>query len=204
MIPIKTINQTIPNKTSNLISLDPGLRTFMSGVSEDGTLQIGNKVNDIISKSIKRLDKIKNNNDIKNKIKKKNELMINRKISNRVDDLHWKTIRYLTQNYKTILIGDMSAKDIVKKNNSVLNKYQKVACLRTKYYEFTQRLQFKCLINNVNYTLVNESYTSKVCSSCGSYKEDLGGAKIYYCKDCQMSINRDINGARNIYIKSIM
>jgi len=27
LIPIKTINQTIPNKTSNLISLDPGLRT---------------------------------------------------------------------------------------------------------------------------------------------------------------------------------
>jgi putative transposase len=175
----------------------------MSGVSEDGSLQIGNKVNDIISKSIKRLDKI-NNNDIKNKIKKKNELMINRKISNRVDDLHWKSIKYLTQNYKTILIGDMSAKDIVKKNSSVLNKYQKVACLRTKYYEFTQRLQFKCLINNVNYNLINESYTSKVCSSCGSYKKDLGGAKIYYCKDCQMSIDRDINGARNIYIKSIM
>jgi len=204
LIPIKTTNQTISNKTSNLISLDPGLRTFMTGISEDGSLKVGNNVNSIISKSIKRLNKIKNNENIKNKIKKKNELLINRKIKNRIDDLHWKTIKYLTHNYKTILIGDMSAKNIVKQNSSVLSNVQKVACLRTKYYEFTQRLQFKCLMYNVNYKLVNESYTSKICSSCGSYNKDLGGAKVYYCKCCQLNIDRDINGARNIYIKNLI
>jgi len=175
----------------------------MTGVSEDGLVKIGNNVNNIIGKSIKRLNKIKNNDNISNKIKKKNELMINRKISNKIDDLHWKTIKYLTHNYNTILLGDMSAKDIVKKNNSVLNNIQKVACLRTKYYEFSQRLQFKCLMYNVNYNLIDESHTSKTCSSCGSYKKDLGSAKIYYCKDCQVSIDRDVNGARNIYIRSV-
>ena len=202
LIPIKNINKTTENKPYNLISLDPGLRTFMTGVSEDGIVKIGKNVNNIIGESIERLNNIKNNKYISNKIKKKNELMINRKIGYKIDDLHWKTKKYLTQNYKTILIGDMSSKDIVKKNSSVLNNIQKVACLRTKYYEFTQRLELKCQLNNVNYELIDESYTSKVCSCCGNYNKDLGAAKVYDCKECKISIDRDANGSRNIYIKS--
>ena len=34
---------------------------------------------------------------------------------NKIDVLHWKTIIYLTQNYRSILWGNMSAKSIVKK-----------------------------------------------------------------------------------------
>jgi len=97
----------------------------------------------------------------------------------------------------------MSAKDIVKNNSSVLSKIQKVACLRTKYYEFSQRLELKCKLYDVNYRMIDEKYTSKICSSCGSYKEDLGGSKIYYCDKCNISMERDVNGSRNIYIKSI-
>jgi putative transposase len=96
----------------------------------------------------------------------------------------------------------MSAKDIVKKNNSVLNNDQKVACLRTKYYEFRKRLEYKCNKYNINYQLINENYTSKTCSSCGNYNKDLKEEKIYYCKKCQLNIDRDVNGSRNIYIRS--
>ena len=85
----------------------------------------------------------------------------------------------------------------------MLSKDQKVACLRKKYYEFSQRLEFKCNMYNVNNNMIDEKYTSKICSSCGSYKEDLGGSKIYYCDKCNISIERDVNGSRNIYIKSI-
>ena len=98
----------------------------------------------------------------------------------------------------------MSAKDIVKKNNKILTKYQKIACLRSRYYEFKERLKYKCLLNNVNFKLINESYTSKTCSNCGNYKNDLGKAKIYNCTHCNMIIDRDINGSRNIYIKSLI
>ena len=203
LIPIKVSNKTTENKNHNLISLDPGLRTFMTGVSEDGFVKIGDKVNEYIGNSIYRLNNIKSNELIKNKIKKKNEIIINRKISNKIDDLHWKTINYLVQNYTTILLGDMSAKDIVKKNNSVLNNIQKVACLRTRYYEFRMKLEYKCKLNNVNYKLVDESYTSKTCSYCGNIKDNLRDAKIYNCNLCGITIDRDVNGSRNIYLKSI-
>lgn len=191
------------NKENNLISLDPGLRTFMTGTSENKLIKIGDNVNNIIAKSIHRTNKINKNDKISIKIKKKNELKINKKIKHKVDDLHWKTINYLVKNFNIVLLGDMSAKSIVKKNKSVLSKEMKVACLRTQYYLFTQRLEYKCKINQVNYNKIDEAYTSKTCSNCGYYKKDLGNAKVYECDECKIKMNRDMNGSRNIYIKYI-
>ena len=204
LIPIKSETIIIPNKKSNLISLDPGLRTFMTGISENKSVTIGSNVNYTIGNDIKRINKIKDNEKIPNKIKKKNEILINRKIRNKIDDLHWKSINYLVKNYNTILIGDMSAQRIVNKNKSYLSNIQKVACLRTKYYQFNQRLQNKCKKYNVNYKLVDESFTSKTCSCCAKYDDELGSSKVYNCKFCLSSIDRDINGARNIYIKNLL
>ena len=98
----------------------------------------------------------------------------------------------------------MSAKGIVSRNNSVISASQKVACLRTNYYGFCQRLQFKCKQNNVSFKLVNESYTSKVCSNCGNKNDNLGAAAVYNCDNCSTVIDRDVNGARNIYIKNLL
>ena len=67
----------------------------------------------------------------------------------------------------------MSAKSIVMKNKSILSNESKVACLRTRYYEFRLRLKYKCSINNNNFKLVNEYYTSKTCSLCGNYNNNL-------------------------------
>ena len=39
-----------------------------------------------------------------------------------------------------------------------------------------------------------------MCSCCGN----LGGANIYTCQECHMIIDRDINRARNIYVKSLL
>ena len=146
----------------------------------------------------------KDNEKISNKIKKKNEILINKKIRNKIDDLHWKSINYLVKNYKTVIIGDMSAKKIVSKNRSCLSDIQKVACMRTKYYQFSQRLESKCKKYNVNFKLVDETFTSKTCSYCANYDNNLGISKIYNCKLCLSSIDRDINGARNIYIKNLL
>ena len=204
LVPIKEKPIIEENKNGNLISLDPGLRTFMTGISENSSVKIGINVNKIIENDIKRLHKIKDNKNIPNKIKNKNERIINRKIKYKIDDLHWKTTNYLVKNYNYILLGDMSAKGIVKNNSSILSNTQKVACLRTSYYMFAQRLAFKCRQHAVTFKLINECYTSKTCSYCGNIDINLGRANIYNCKKCQTVMDRDINGARNIYIKSLL
>ena len=204
LIPIKNTPTKIDDKPRNLIVLDPGLRTFMTGLTEKEGLNIGTNVISTIKEKLKTLDKINNNEKIPKKIKKKNEQMINRKIHNKVDELHWKTINFLVNNFNNVLIGDMSSKQIVRKNNHILSGITKTACLRTRYYEFRQRLNYKCTLNKVNYVLVNECYTSKICSGCGCYNDKLKGEKIYNCKSCDLIMDRDINACRNIYMKSLM
>jgi putative transposase len=203
LVPEKIETHIINDQKENMISLDPGLRTFMTGVTETGMVKIGNNVNKIICEKIRELNKIKNNENITEKIKRKNEIMINRKICNRIDDLQWKSINYLVKNYKTIYLGNMSAKNIVKNDTSILNNEQKVACLRTKYYSFNTRLEYKCKQKGVTLKVIDESYTSKICSNCCYNNNDLGGSKTYNCYLCNMNIDRDLNGARNIYFKSI-
>jgi putative transposase len=204
LIPIKNAPIKEENKINNFISLDPGLRTFMTGLSETDCFKIGTKVNTIIKNQINRLNKIKKNKNIPNKIKKKNEQLINRKIFNKVDDLQWKTIKFLTNNFNNILLGDMSAKSIVSKNKSILHEDMKVACLRTRFYDFQKRLEYKCMLTKTNYKLVDEYYTSKICSLCGNYNDKLKGEKVYNCMKCKKIIDRDVNGCRNIMIKCLM
>ena len=187
--------------TKPTISLDPGLRTFMTGVSENKMVEIGNGVNYKVCKKLERYNAIKNNENISETIKKKYERRTNRKISDSIDDLQWKTIKYLTDNYDSVLLGDMSSQGIVSKESNILTNTQKVSCLRTKYYMFQQRLQFKCEERGLSYLLVNEYLTSKTCSNCGAIKNDLGKSKTYDCKECGCVLDRDVNGARNIWLK---
>jgi len=189
------------DKRKDLIVLDPGLRTFMTGLSDNLMLKIGENVNSTIRKLLKKQNKIKSNIDISNQMKKKYERRINKKIYNLTDELHWKTIKLLTSNFKTIFLGDMSAKSIVSKQCSVLSNFMKVACLQTRFYDFRKRLKYKCSITNTKFKLVDEFYTSKTCSFCGSYNQKLAGNKVYNCINCKNTIDRDVNGCRNIYMK---
>ena len=43
-----------------------------------------------------------------------------------------------------------------------------------------------------------------MCSLCGNINENLGSCEIYNCNKCKRIMERDINGARNIYIKAII
>lgn len=182
----KVINDK--NKRNNIIVCDYGVRTFINCLSENRAIKIGNNICDKIVTKLKKLNKVKKNIDIPKKIKKKRKRITNRKISNMVDDLHWKTIKYMTSNYKHILLGDMSAKNICKKDKSIFGKYKKIAIQRLGYYKFRQRLEYKCKAYGLYNKIVSERLTTKLCSKCGYCKEDVKDNKIYEC--------------RNMYIRS--
>ena len=183
MIQNNNINNN--NDMSKIISLDPGLRTFMTGLSDNKVIKIGDNSMAKLRNIFKKIDKIKYSDTISLTNKKKHEKKYNKKLKNAIDELHWKTINYLTNNYERILIGNMSSKQIVKNNKSNLSKMMKRIALKYKFYEFRTRLHYKCNSKNVKYKCVNESYTSKVCSNCGYFDSDLGGKKIYNCEKCE-------------------
>lgn len=190
------------NNKSKQITIDPGIRRFGTGITEDKVVKIGEGSDKIIKNYILRKDKIMKNENISEKIKKKNEKMINRKISNLVEELHWKTINYLVKNYETVLIGNMSSKSIVSKNGN-LNKMTKRIAMHLSFNKFHQRLKYKCNANGVEYGKIKEWMTSKMCSVCGNIHENLGSSEVYECVKCNTIMERDVQGARCIHIKGI-
>jgi transposase len=177
------------------ISIDPGIRRMFTGYSNNGILKIGDHCYNKIKRLIKKNDSINNTSAIKNKkhVLKK----CNNKIKNLIIDLQWKTIKHLTNNYKTILMGNFSTtnmKNVPKMVKRVGKKYN--------LFMFKERLKYKCIYTNTSYKKVDEAYTTKCCNSCGHYKKELKGEKIYNCNKCYLSVDRDINGAINILINN--
>lgn len=184
--PIKFLYQ------KDTIALDPGVRIFQTGYSEDNVIQINR--NELIKKLKKKLDILSSKRRYKYKRYKQQ-----RKITNVVDDLHWKTINFLTKKYKHILLPEFDSQDMMGKN-----KYVNRDVNILKHYKFKCRLKERINeIQDLCVYIVNESFTSKTCSQCGTINFNLGSNKVFQClsKDCNLVIDRDINASRNIFIK---
>lgn len=194
--------EQVETKGNKYIGIDPGMRTFLTGISKNKIIQIGNNVSERIKKNLKKIDYYSNNSKI-SKRKRNRYLEINyKKIRTSIEDMHWKAIKELMK-YKHIYIGNWSTKETSSKENSKLSAINKRISQNLSYYKFTQRLKYKCEKNKINVTIVHEGYTSKLCSNCGWENEKLGKSKIFKCKECKKIIDRDINGSKNMIIKSL-
>jgi len=72
--------------------------------------------------------------------------------------------------------------------------------LNLQHYKFRERLKNKCIEYSSKFEICTEEFTSKTCTRCGQINE-VGNSEIYNCSGCKLTIDRDINGARNIYLK---
>jgi len=193
--------EVISTPEHQVISIDSGIRTFQTGYCPEGhTVEVCKNVN-------LKLKKIHDKIDILNRIfKEKGDRIIKtkrrrcfEKISDRINDLHWKTIRFLTDNYKNIVISDFKTKDILKKN--YINRSVKRALNVLSHYKFRQRLLEKCEGRGNNLFVIDESFTSKTCGRCGRINQNLGASKTFVCPYCNYNADRDINAGRNMLLK---
>ncbi len=177
------------SEKDNCISLDPGVRKFLVGYDPHGKMIfIGEKSREKLCKLLLEVDK--NNNPL-----------IWKKIKNMVNELHWKTIFYLLKNYDTIILPEFKVSEMV--TGKKLNKMTKRLMLIFSFFEFKQKLKWKCSLYNKKLIIVNESYTSKTCTNCFNIKSNLGSSETYNCTHCKIKIDRDVGGSRNILIKNI-
>jgi transposase len=73
--------------------------------------------------------------------------------------------------------------------------------LTFSHYKFHEFLEHKAAQYNKVVEYQCEAYTSKTCSWNGKIKENLGGRK--YIKDGSIVMDRDLNGARGIYLRAL-
>src|SRR5207248_11704757 len=51
--------------------------------------------------------------------------------------------------------------------------------------------------------ICTEEYTSKTCGRCGVINKNLGLSKTFQCPSCGATIDKDVNGDRNVLLKYI-
>ena len=179
------------SEEDRVISLDPGVRKFLVGYDPNGKISIiGQGACKILSE---RLSEVFNVKPGKKRTKRW------KKIKNMIEDLHWKVSDFLVKNYDTILLPDFRTKQMVS-NKKHLTKQTKRLMSMFSFYKFKQKLMYKCSLNRKKLYIVNESYTSITCGECGSYND---ANEFYVCKNCNLKIDRDVNGSRNILIKNL-
>ena len=202
----KIHNQETPYKA---VSLDPGVRTFQTFYSEEGLVgKLGDKTIEKLKSLYFREDSLKS--ELTGKLSRKTKYNLKKrcfflrtKVKNIVRDLHSKSCNWLTRNFKYIFLPSFNVKNMVKREKRNIGKSTVRAMLSLSHFKFKQRLLDMAETRGCKVKICNESYTSKTCGNCGKLKLDLGAQKVFSCSGCSTEIDRDYNGARNIYLKNI-
>lgn len=196
-------------KEKGVIAIDPGGRTFMTTYNENESMNIGTNINEKIGKLlnkkeyyIQKKSESKKENTKKKYIKYRHKYnLIEEKIKNTINDLHYKAISKLLMGNSLILIPILNIKKILKSKQ--LPKRAKEIIKAESHMLFIKRLQEKCEQKGIKCEIVSEYLTTKICGNCFE-KNEVGDKKEYNCKYCNIKHERDVNAARNIYILEIL
>lgn len=201
----------VQHEKDDIVGLDPGVRTFQTFYSEKMYGKLGDKTTDILMKYNKKIDNLTSvlaTHNVSKRIKKgikKRCGKLRAKVENIVSDLHWKAASFLAKHFKTILLPTFETKKMVerKKAKRKINNTTARNMMSLSHYKF--KLRLKHLATKYGSLVIDcdESYTSKTCGQCGKINNSLGSKDVFDCNDCKLRIDRDVNGARNVLIRSV-
>ena len=193
------------NTTSNwYCSIDPGIRKFQTIYSPDNDNYtiIGDRASTVLYRYLLKLDKL-----LGKKSNIKNRLQIQKtrlRIQHLQDELHYKSINFLCENYKNIYIPKLTKEnDIIKKSNRKIRTKTVRSMVVLGHCKFIERLKTKALqrrYNNVKIHIITEEYTSQKCLKCKHLTKT--NEEIYICNNCGFTIDRDVLGSTNILLKN--
>lgn len=206
IIPKKIETKNIDNQ-DGIVAIDPGIRTFATYFSTDGSFgKLGKNAFERILNLNLKIDKLTGRISKEKDKKKKSNLKrsINNtrsKIKNLVYELHWKVIKFFTNRFKVIIFPPFNVSEMIKKSKRKLSKkvVRSMYCFR--FFDFKERLKMKCDEYGLTFIESSEAYTSKTNSFTGKLIENLGSKESFVYDN--ISIDRDINGARNILIRAM-
>jgi len=194
---------------SKWVAIDPGVRTFATTYDTKGNaiewgkedrkqlFRLGVHIDKLISLGANSKTKARKRYKLKKVI-----LRMRQRLRNLVDELHKKLSTWLCRNYEVILLPEFRSSGMIGKHNRRLTSKSVRQMLTWSHYRFRQRLVHKSReFEGVSVVVTSEAYTSQTCGSCGELHKHLGSRKEFECPFCGYSIDRDINGARNVMIR---
>lgn len=193
-----------------VMSIDPGVRcrhvVYSSGgvsyyIGEGDISRIVRLAHHVDKCVAKEHDYSRNHRSRQQSCRKRFKLY--NRVSNLKREIDNKTIAFLTQNARVVLLPSFEAHSMVSRASRKIRSKTARALLCWGHGLFKQRLLTKSRGTSCQVMIVSEHYTSKTCGQCGHMKSNLGGAKVFSCDSCGFECDRDLNGARNILLRSI-
>ncbi len=115
------------------------------------------------------------------------------RIANIRNDATHKLTSHLAKNHSEIVIENLGVSGMMK-NHKLAS-----AIADSGFYEFCRQLEYKASWYSSSVVVIDRFYpSSQLCSSCGHRQPMPLSLRVYDCGSCGVSIERDLNAARNI------
>ena len=192
---------------ARVVALDPGIRSFLTWLSETDAGHIAPGSFGKIQRLCAHLDALLSRAKLeRRRFAKRNKYQaVNRmrvRIINLVDELHHQAARWLVDHFDIILLPTFETSEMARRGARKLRSKSVRSMLTYAHYRFRQFLAWKAWQSGKDVILVNEAYTSKTCSWNGEIIPNLGGRRVVAGSD-GVRVNRDINGARGIFLRAL-
>ncbi|KAK9324887.1 hypothetical protein V1517DRAFT_315989, partial [Lipomyces orientalis] len=145
-----------PIGVPRVISLDPGVRSFLTGYTPDGeVVELGKGDVGHIYRLCHRMDDLQSRYSVKRFDRRKKwrmrraAAMIRRRIRNLVDDMHCGTARYLSSSFNLILLPTFPTQQMIGRGRRRIRSKTARAMATWAHYRFQKRLmdkarEYKC------------------------------------------------------------
>ena len=190
------VRRKIKQPTNESVGIDLGVKTlafYSNGCSEENLKHykgVDKKLKRVQRSLSRKVNGSSNHEKTRIKLNKIYKRIKNQKTSY----LHNITSKIIKEN-QIIVLEDLSVNEMYSANNNFNRAIQNVG-----FYEFKRQLGYKSSWYNRDLIIINKWFaSSKTCSSCGWKNNNLKlSDRIFDCKECGLSIDRDYNAALNI------
>lgn len=194
-----------PDNQGRVVSLDPGVRAFLTAFSPVGLHKIGDGAFGRITRLCQRLDQLlsraSNEGHRKKRAMYKAAAKARRKIQNLIDDLHYQALGWLARNFDTWVIPESNFTTACNRATRKIRSKTVRSLLTFAFARFRDRARCKAEVEGKTLVLVNEAWTSKTHNVTGNVIHNLGGRKTITSDGA--TLDRDINGALGIFLKGL-
>jgi putative transposase len=113
---------------------------------------------------------------------------------------HHRLTTTLAGSFETVVLEDLRVSDMVKRSKKNSTNALSRSILDAGFYELRRQLIYKAEDRGHRVVVVGQYYpSSKMCSHCGETKAKLAlSDRVFECSNCGISLDRDVNAARNI------
>lgn len=125
------------------------------------------------------------------------------RIRNIVTEVHCKVVQFLVTRFRHIVVPPFEVSNMISRGGRKITRKTVRQMVSWRHYALRMRLLQAAARHGCKVYIRGEEYTTKACTQCLHIKHNIGGAKVYRCSECNLTIDRDLNGARNIFLKNM-